>query len=508
MELQLKTEQFTYYDATEEAPVSLETTQEAIVPDSCADVERIVDTTGVVLVHSKDVGPDGRLEINGVIKATVLFLPEAGKEPGAVHVSIPFHTAAELKDGAGRCAVRAWLRSIDSRLLNPRKMLTRADLLLEITAYRQKTVQLCTAAEGDETLQVLEDQAETTVLTDVMEREFPYVEEMSVSASRRGIREILDSRTVLFPSETRIIGSKLVLKGIVRGELLCRDTAGEVFHLSQEYLFSQILETGASEDTGFARASFALTGYEYTIGSENDRDDDHVVTMSLHIRSSAEILEKRRLRFLADLYSLSQHLELERQTLSVLEDTRSYTRKQNMREILETGVAVRQVVAAWVQLGLCQRQQGEEGAGVQIPVQLKTLYLDENDQLQLAEKTVQVHGETDDSAAGRIVVSCPGEEASGPAPEGIEVRFALEFAIDTGLHTDKLCIAQVKCSEQPEEEDAMPSIVLRKISDGTRLWDIAKQYRTTGADILAANAMESEDALNGDKLILIPRHRV
>ena len=281
-----------------------------------------------------------------------------------------------------------------------------------------------------------------------------------------------------------------------------------MFHLSQEYLFSQILETGASEDTGFARASFALTGYEYTIGSENDRDDDHVVTMSLHIRSSAEILEKRRLRFLADLYSLSQNLELERQTLSVLEDTRSYTRKQNMREILETGVAVRQVVAAWVRLGLCQRQQGEEGTGVQIPVQLKALYLDENDQLQLAEKTVQVHGETDDSAAGRIVVSCPGEAASGPAPEGIEIRFALEFAIDTGLRTDKLCIAQAKCGEQPEEGDAAPSIVLRKISSGTRLWDIAKQYRTTGADILAANALESEEALSGDKLILIPRHRV
>ena len=508
MELQLKTEQFTYYEAAEEAPISLETTQEAIVPDSCADVERIVDTTGVVLVHSKDVGPEGRLEINGVIKATVLFLPEAGREPGAVHISIPFHTACELKAGAGRCAVRPWLRSIDSRLLNPRKMLTRADLLLEVTAYRQKTVQLCTDAEGDDTLQVLEDQAETTVLTDVVEREFPYVEEMTVSASRRGIREILDSRTVLFPSETRIIGSKLVLKGIVRGELLCRDTAGEVFHLSQEYLFSQILETGASEDTGFARAAFCLTGYDYTIGSENDRDDDHVVTMSLHIRSFAEILEKRRLRFLSDMYSLSQDLELERQTLSVWEDTRSYTRKQNLREVLETGVAAKQVAAAWVTLGPCQRQQGEEGTGVQLPVQLKALYFDENDQLQLAEKTVQVHGETDDSAAGRIAVSCPGEAVAGPAPEGIELRFALEFAVDTGLRGEKPCIAQAKCRELQEEGETAPSIVLRKLSPGVRLWDVAKQYRTTTADILAANAMDSEEALIADKLILIPRHRV
>ena len=160
MELKLKKETFTSYEAVEETPISFETTQEAIVPDSCADVARIIDTSGTVLVHNKDLGPDGRVEVNGVIKTTVLFAPESGREVGAIHLSIPYHSTCDSREAAssGVYSVRASLRSIDSRLLNPRKLLIRADITLHLTAYQQKTVQLCTAADADDKgLQILED---------------------------------------------------------------------------------------------------------------------------------------------------------------------------------------------------------------------------------------------------------------------------------------------------------------------------------------------------------------
>ena len=53
----------------------------------------------------------------------------------------------------------------------------------------------------------------------------------------------------------------------------------------------------------------------------------------------------------------------------------------------------------------------------------------------------------------------------------------------------------------------MASLVLRKFDKGTKLWDIAKMYRTTGADILAANQLTSEGEISSDKLLLIPRHK-
>ena len=66
MELNLKKETYLYYEAAAESPSAFETTQEAIVPDYCADVGRVVEASGAVLVHNKDLTPDGRVEVNGV----------------------------------------------------------------------------------------------------------------------------------------------------------------------------------------------------------------------------------------------------------------------------------------------------------------------------------------------------------------------------------------------------------------------------------------------------------
>ncbi len=513
MELNLKKENLEYFEAVAETPFSFETTQEAIVPDYCADVARIVDTTGCVLVHNKELTPDGRIEANGVVKATVLFVPDTGKDVCALHLSVPFHNYCEGRD-LNSCAnytVRGSLRSIDARLLNPRKLLIRSEITLEVCVYHTRTVALCTAAEDAEGcgLQVLEDNAETTVITDVLEREFTYVEEMSLSASRRGIQEILDSRTAVFPSETKIIGNKLVLKGIVRGEILYKDTAGEIAGLSQEYLFSQIVETSASEENGMASVSFSLTGYEYLIGSDDSSDDGHTVTMSLHIQSHIQILETKKLHFLSDMYSTFKELTLERQTLTLLENRNSHTKKQSMREVLETGVAVKQVVDVSVRCGACLCMGGETGVSVEAPVVIKCLYLDENDTLLLAEKEIKIKGESEssDGSDTKISLQCSGEVTAVPTPEGIETRFTLEFLMDACCKNQKAYVASADMEELPSGGERSPSLVLRKFDKGTKLWDVAKMYRTTREDILAANGLEAEGEVPSDRLLLIPRHK-
>ena len=514
MELNLKKETFSYYEAVTETPFSFETTQETIVPDYCQDVARVVDTTGVVLVHNKEMTPDGRVEVGGAIKATVLFIPEGGTDLCALHLSIPFHSYCEGRNLAScaRYTVSARLRGIDSRLLNPRKLLTRAEITLEPVGYCQKEASLCTAVEADEScgLQFLEECADTTVITDVLEREFPYTEELGLSAGRSGIQEILDTATHIYPADSKIVGNKLVLKGIIRSDVLYKDQEGALATLTQEFLFSQIVETSASEESGMAKATFDLTGYEYLIGTESEPEDTHSITMSLHIRSNVEVLETKRLRFLSDLYSIAKNVVMATQPLPLVEDVRSFTKKQNMRETLETAVAVRQVCHAAVSCGTCTCQVGEGMATAQIPVTIKALYLDENDAVLLAEKNILVKGEmeAEEGSIPHIALHCPGEITGTPTPEGMEIRFTLEFWMDTGKQVQKLCIADASLEELEPSAQRQPSVILRKFDQSTRLWDIAKQYRTTCADILAANQVESEQAIPTDKLLLIPRRKI
>ena len=128
----------------------------------------------------------------------------------------------------------------------------------------------------------------------------------------------------------------------------------------------------------------------------------------------------------------------------------------------------------------------------------------------LAEKNILVKGEMEsgEDSGPRITLHCPGEVTGTPSPEGMEVRFTLEFWMDTGKRLQKLCIADASVEEPEPSAQRQPSVILRKFDRSGRLWDIAKQYRTTCADILSANQVESEQAILADKLLLIPRRKV
>ena len=59
---------------------------------------------------------------------------------------------------------------------------------------------------------------------------------------------------------------------------------------------------------------------------------------------------------------------------------------------------------------------------------------------------------------------------------------------------------------QPAGGDDAPSVVLRLVEEGERLWDIAKACHTTRSDIIQANELEDE-TVSGGRLLLIPRRR-
>ena len=90
---------------------------------------------------------------------------------------------------------------------------------------------------------------------------------------------------------------------------------------------------------------------------------------------------------------------------------------------------------------------------------------------------------------------------------GLEVRFPVCFQYAAHAPRSVAGISAASIDEgAPLDHAGRPSIVLRMVGAGERLWDIAKSYGTTSADILQANALE-EDAPAAGQLLLIPRKR-
>ena len=138
---------------------------------------------------------------------------------------------------------------------------------------------------------------------------------------------------------------------------------------------------------------------------------------------------------------------------------------------------------------------------------MSVLYLDESGVPLGAERRGEVTAAADASmgTAARVEEVCAGDVTASVNAGGVELRFPAEFTLLTAEDTTCRCLTALS-AEQAEPDDGA-SLVLRALREGESLWDLAKQYRTTAEEIIAANELPDGLLPEAGRMLLIPRAR-
>ena len=491
MELELKKEQFACYQALPQLSENREETTETIVPDYLPDIARIVDASGCLFLRSREIA-DGKAQVSGTIRMTLLYVAE---------------------DTQGmNCCLEGRLCSCEVRMLNPRKIFTRVNVELALTPYVPASLSVCSGVKEQEAykIETLCEKKEITVIRAVREKDFTFADEVMLSGTKEPIRELLRSKCVLRTTDCKEIGNKIVLKGIARLDAVYLDEGGNLASLSGELPFSQILD-GLSEEEGetTVRASLRLTGAEIHVGGESEPDNFRTVSLRLTISAFAAVRETRSVCCVTDLYSTAYELSAKTETVELCDSAAPVLREQLVREKIETGAEVQNVLAADVIFSSAGVSDSGASSALRATANLRVLYLDENAVPLLSERRSEVLLETDLPLAGQARVQdvYAGEIAASVGADGVELRFPVTFAVSVVEMPSYPCLQSLQAEECEKNEKNVPSLVLRAMKPGERLWDIAKRYRTTVEAILAANELKEESATVSGKLLLIPRRR-
>ena len=153
-------------------------------------------------------------------------------------------------------------------------------------------------------------------------------------------------------------------------------------------------------------------------------------------------------------------------------------------------------------------QEGDQGR-LRAEFSATVLYLSEEGVLESVTRTISAACPVELPAEAVCRCRClsSGEGAAAPAGGGVELRCPLEFRYLSLLPRQTAGVAQVRLEEDaPRDPAARPSIVLRSVEEGERLWDIAKAYGTTMEDIVQANGLGEEPPAAG-RVLLIPKKR-
>lgn len=507
MELKLKTARYDHYEPLIAVPMTCETMREHIVPDSCADIARIVETTGQVFVSGRELSGDGRLCASGTVDVSVLYIPEKGTSPCVLRFQMPFQCCGDRQwNDAEYLDIRGELQSVDTRLLNPRKVLARVNLILYPTMCRKISRSVCSDALDDENLELLRCRKQTRVIAGVREKEFTFLEELPISQGRGGVEEVISCRTDVRGTDCKLIGTKLVLKGIVAVTVLYRESGGTLEQMRTELPFSQILDgAGMQEDWDFD-SSYQLLSLDCRIGCESGADDRHVLTLNLLLRGRVTAWRMEEISFIADLYSTHAGIVCHTDELALRENCQRYVKRLNIRETLETGTPVKSILDMEVGCGSVHVDNAAQS--LEVPLWARCVYMDENDALHSVRKdfTSACPAEQDADMQIESWASCRGDIMASILPDGIELRFPVDCMIDAGRVNTYICVNGGEFEEE-QTASSSPSLVLRKIGREESLWSVAKAYRTTCKSILEVNEIPDEHQIPHDRLLLIPRCR-
>lgn len=505
MELELHYDSVNCYDIIFDGALCQEETQEAIVPDACPDILRIVDVCAQAFA-SRWEAREGQAAVTGIIQAAILYMPESGTELAHMDVRMPFTAQAdmpELESGA-ILEVCTRLRKADARILNPRKILLRCDLIAEVSALQKKELSVCSGVRNSDPERICQKQKQVEYerLVSAPQRIFPMSEEIRLTGTQAPV--LLASRSGAVCTENRVIGNKIIFKGKTDVELLLQTADGAVERKTESFPFSQILEARGAGESGSSSVQLEISEFSCV----QPLDDPFRLLVEAEVLAMGQVRERETATLLTDLYSTTHHTQLEKRTLRLSAPCEWNVFPQTLRDLLETGDVVRSVCDSRFELGHILHTQEEDTLTLTAQGIISVLYLDENRQPRCVKKDIEITTRASAPAGSGIFYRCicPGELFAAPCAGGIEVRLSLEFhTLCCAFRTFDL-VCQVSVGEARSSDTLRPSVILRLPEAGESLWDIAKACGTTKERIMQANELSGED-IPRQKMLLIPSAR-
>ncbi|MBU5627261.1 DUF3794 domain-containing protein [Oscillibacter sp. MSJ-2] len=503
--MELKKACLNCWEAGADLTLTQEETLETIVPDYCPDIARIIDTAGKVFLHSRELR-DGKILITGTVKVTVLYTPEDDGGIRSLEFALPFTTEGE---GTGEhLSVKTEIESVETRMTNPRKVFTRCLLSSRVCCFRRTERPYCSDVEAEPALGIEKrlEAAKVNTVAAIAEKEFTFSDELNISPGKNPAEEILLSSVRDSISETKIVGNKLIIKGLFTISLLCSAAEKQYYSAGGELPFSQIIELEAPAEDSLCSVSLQLTGAEFKIG-----EDGHTVTVTLYLHAQAQLREEQTLTLLSDLYSTAHAMTYDAAPMELSDYIDTVSRRQTVREVLEIGVVAKTILAISVACGTVTHSREGEVVTLRTTASIHALYLDEGGVPLVSERRMEVNCQMEFPENCQITARavCPEDAMGSLSSGGIEIRFPVDFSAEATVQKSYSCVMSADIDLEAAQEDASrPSIVLRCLAPSESLWDLAKRYRTTCANILSANELEEGTAIPCDRLLLIPKKRV
>lgn len=488
------------------------------------DILKIVEEKGQVRFEEMKAAADA-VYLRGALHFEVLYRC-AAEDGGFARLSgdLPFQEHVRMEGAQEYDSVYAdpQIEDLSITLINSRKLSIRSLLTIHLELREPCTYELAESLAGSrdaqtQNLQMRTGQTQAMELLVQKKDTSRFRSSLSIPSNKPGVQEILWYSLQPRGIESRAEEGVLQLSGEVFVHMVYRsaEEADQLQCLELAVPMQTQLEVLEADPQVTAWMRVRLAGGELELDDSFDGEGRELQLEAL-LEIDYTLWQERTLTLLEDVYAIDRQLACMRtpvtlQRLMVKNDSRF---RLNERMELETKGAVLQICSCTGDVQVEEVVPEINRLDVSGLLRLRLLYIAADDDMPLVtvEKMLPF----------REAVEVPGLD-----PQTMDISYELEAGIDQ-LSSTLLDQSQVECKAQirlcvivfenqmiqnmesievlPIDQEQMgnaPGMVGYIVKNGEQLWDIAKRYRVTMAQLQAWNGMENEQLQTGDKLMIV-----
>lgn len=472
-----------------------ELTQELRLTDDLPDAGRVLGCWGQSVLRSKE-WRSGGMQASGGIMAWVVFAPEDGTQPRCMEAWIPFQAKWNFPavEREGLMNISCSVCSADARVISARKLMLRFTLGCRGAAVYGAEAEMPKIGEVPPDVQLLEKTYPMTLPVEAGEKGVQMDEELEIAGLQAGSKLM---RCLVHPKiqEQRIIGDRLVFRGIARLQLLLWDGNGLRSEIMEQPFsaFSDLDREYEGELT--AQIDLALTSLETEL-----TEDGHL-RLKAAIAAQYILWNRKMVTVVEDAFSPRREVRLQEQILMLpaLLDHR--------QEKCRLSGVMHQNAGKWVD-GVCQSENPvpEYRDGVLhmgIPGHGWILARDADGVLSGTHVSMTGNISMQKDEDGKILLTVLDASPVQLTSSGADTEAVCEMELDVRCLSGQgiSMVTGMELGELREEDQNRPTLVLCRCT-GQSLWEMAKLSGSTVDTIRIANGLEAE-AEKG-RMLLIP----
>ena len=512
MESVLEKKSISLYENVFSDTVSREESTEIIVPDVSWDIEKIVTGTGCVFIKSTSAR-ENKIEIEGSIKGSVLYIAEGDSRVRSLPVFIPFAYSVDAGNvrTVSHVSCTASVRSADVREVNPRKVAFRMSADFVINAYDEKSYEVCCDIQNAEecAIELSKESADVYFPACVKAKSFAISDDIELSGASANLAEMLANEVSLSLGDMKIIGNKAIVKGNADIKYMCNLKDGSLAASEHEIPFSQIIDIDGAGDDYDLRVSLSCRGAD--LEPQYDASGEaRYISVNILCDACAVAYYRGEIENVADVYSTKYNLTERKEKVPCMGFSEHISKRVSVNETMETTLPVKNVTDVSVKLFPPVRRREEGGEVLTNDGYVSVIYTAEDGSISSAKTKVRAVCPLPlkESCNYLSDVSVAGKAYSLGGEKEINVRFFADYEITEVEAKEIAAISMLEAdTENPIDTAKIPSVTVKRMEGDSSLWELAKRYRTTVSELSLANEVSEDVLLKRGDMVLIPKKR-